>query len=56
MDTTTPAVSPLRQCKTDDMRKRKLEPTPPEAYTRAVRKLAAFPKRVPDTATVDVWA
>ena len=56
MATKTPAVSPLRQCKTDDMRMRKLEPRSQEAYTRAARKPAIFLKRVPDTATVDVWA
>ena len=56
MGTATPAVSPLRQCTTDDMRLRKLEPRSQDAYTRAVRKLVVFLKRVPDAATVDVWA
>ena len=53
MDTTTPAVSPLRQRMTENMRIRKLEPRPQEAYTRAVRKLAISLKRAPDTATVE---
>ena len=53
MDTTTPAVSPLRQRMTEDMRMRKLEPRTQEAYIRAVRKLTVFLKRPPDTATVE---
>ena len=53
MDTITPAVSPLRQRMTEDMRMRKLEPRTQEAYIRAVRKLTEFLKRSPDTATVE---
>ena len=53
MDTTTPAVSPLRQRTSENMRMRKLEPRPQEAQTRAVRKLAVLLKRAPDTATVE---
>lgn len=53
MDTTHPAVTPLRQRMLDDMRMRKLEPRTQEGYVRAVRKLAAFLKRSPDTATVE---
>ena len=53
MDTTTPAVSPLRQRMLEDMRMRKLEPRTQEAYIRAVRKLSAYLKRSPDTATVE---
>ena len=53
MDTTTRAVSPLRQRMLEDMRMRKLEPRTQEAYIRAVRKLSAFLKRPPDTATVE---
>jgi hypothetical protein len=49
MDTITPAVTPLRQRMIDDMRMRKLEPKTQEAYIRAVRKLAAYLKRSPDT-------
>jgi site-specific recombinase XerD len=37
----------------DDMRMRKLEPKTQEAYVRAVRKLAAYLGRSPDTATVE---
>jgi site-specific recombinase XerD len=37
----------------DDMRMRKLEPRTQEAYVRAVRKLAAYLGRSPDTATVE---
>jgi len=53
MDSTTQSVSPLRQRMLDDMRMRKLEPRTQEAYIRAVRKLAAYLKRSPDTATVE---
>lgn len=53
MDSTTQTVSPLRQRMLDDMRMRKLEPRTQEAYVRAVRKLAAYLKRSPDTATVE---
>jgi site-specific recombinase XerD len=51
MDTTTRAVSPLRQRMLEDMRMRKLEPRTQEAYIRAVRKLSVFLKRSPDTGT-----
>ena len=53
MDTTISAVSPLRQRMLDDMRLRKLETRTQEAYVRAVRKLAAYLHRSPDTATVE---
>ncbi len=53
MDTTNRAGTPLRQRMLDDMRMRKLEPRTQEAYVRAVRKLAAYLKRSPDTATVE---
>ena len=53
MDTTNQAGTPLRQRMLDDMRMRKLEPRTQEAYVRAVRKLAAYLKRSPDTATVE---
>ena len=53
MDTITPAVTPLRQRMTEDMRMRKLEPRTQEAYIRAVRKLTVYLKRPPDTATVE---
>ena len=53
MDTTTRTGTALRQRMIDDMRMRKLEPRTQEAYIRAVRKLAAFLTRSPDTATVE---
>jgi integrase/recombinase XerD len=53
MDTTLRVGTPLRQRMLDDMRMRKLEPRTQEAYIRAVRKLAAFLERSPDTATVE---
>ena len=46
-------VSPLRQRMLDDMRMRKLEPKTQAGYIRAVRKLAGFLRRPPDTATVE---
>ena len=53
MTPSTQAVSPLRQRMLDDMRMRKLEPKTQAAYIRAVRRLAAFLKHSPDTATVE---
>ena len=53
MDTTNRAGTPLRQRMLDDMRMRKLEPKTQEAYVRAVRKLTAYIKRSPETATVE---
>ena len=53
MDTTTRAGTPLRQRMIEDMRMRRLEPRTQEGYIRAVRKLTAFLKRSPDTATVE---
>jgi site-specific recombinase XerD len=53
MDTTHPAVTPLRQRMLDDMRMRKLDPKTQQAYVRAVGRLAAFLKRSPDTASVE---
>ena len=47
------AISPLRQRMIDDMRMRKLELKTRTAYLRAVKKLATFLKRSPDTATVE---
>lgn len=51
METSTPGVSPLRQRMIEDMRLRKLEPKTQTAYIRAVRKLAKYLGRSPDTAT-----
>jgi integrase/recombinase XerD len=53
MNPSTPAVTPLRQRMIDDMRMRKLEHKTQEGYIRAVRNLAAFLGRSPDTATVE---
>jgi site-specific recombinase XerD len=53
MDIATPNVSPLRQRMLEDMRMRKLEAKTQTAYLRAVRKLAAFLKASPDTATAE---
>jgi integrase/recombinase XerD len=53
MEPLTPNVSPLRQRMIDDMRMRKLGGKTQIAYIRAVRRLAAFLKRPPDTATAD---
>ena len=51
MEPSSPKVSPLRQRMIDDMRLRKLELKTRTTYIRAVRKLAAFLNRSPDTAT-----
>jgi site-specific recombinase XerD len=53
MDSTTPVVTPLRQRMLDDMRMRKLEPKTQTSYVRAVRRLARFLERAPDSATVE---
>lgn len=49
----TKPISPLRQRMDEEMRLRKLAPKTRSTYIRAVRKLAEFLKRSPDTATVD---
>jgi integrase/recombinase XerD len=49
----TQAVTPLRQRMIDDMRMRKLCDQTQAGYIRAVRQLAAFLERSPDTATVE---
>jgi integrase/recombinase XerD len=53
MTSSTQAISPLRQRMIDDMRLRKLAPKTRSSYIRAVRMLAAFLKRSPDTATAE---
>lgn len=53
MNASTPAVTPLRQRMLDDMRMRKLNERTQAGYIRAVRRLAAFLGRGPDTATVE---
>src|SRR5436190_6831059 len=51
MSTTT--LSPLRRRMIDDMSLRNLAPRTQEAYIRGCRKLAAFLRRTPDTATAE---
>jgi len=51
MTQTTKPISPLRQRMEDDMRMRKLAPKTQSHYIRAVKRLAAFLGRAPDTAT-----
>ncbi|MBT9467230.1 site-specific integrase [Hydrogenophaga sp.] len=46
-------VSPLRQRMLEDMRMRRLAPKTQTAYIRAVRRLAAYLHRPPDTASVE---
>ncbi len=51
MNPSSPKVSALRQRMIDDMRMRKLELKTRTSYVRAVRKLAAFLHRPPDSAS-----
>jgi len=53
MTSATPAVTPLRQRMIEDMRMRKLSDKTQSSYIRAVRHLAAFLGRAPDTASVE---
>ena len=53
MESSSQTVSPLRQRMIEDTRLRKLEPKTQSAYVRAVRKLAAFIGRSPDTASAE---
>jgi site-specific recombinase XerD len=53
MDSSTQAVTPLRQRMLDDMRMRKLSDKTQSHYIRAVRQFAGFLGRAPDTATVE---
>jgi integrase/recombinase XerD len=53
MDTSTPAVSPLRQRMLDDMRMRKFGDKTQSDYQRAVRNFGKYLGRSPDTATVE---
>ena len=53
MDFSTATVSPSRQRMLDDMRMRKMAEHTQDGYIRAVRKLAAFLGRSPDTATIE---
>jgi site-specific recombinase XerD len=49
----TPVISPLRQRMIEDMRMRRLDGKTQVAYIRAVRRLAGFLGRSPDTATAE---
>ena len=53
MDSSTKRISPLRQRMLDDMRMRKLREHTQSSYVRAVRRLAAFLGRSPDSASVE---
>jgi integrase/recombinase XerD len=53
MEQEAPRITPLRRRMIDDMRMRKLEEKTQIGYIRAVRKLAAFLGRSPDTATAE---
>src|SRR5271156_5150616 len=53
MNDSTREISPLRQRMLEDMRLRKLAPHTQAGYVRAVRKLAVYLRRPPDTATVE---
>ena len=53
MSTTTPAISPLRQRMTDDMRLRKLAVKTQSHYLRAVRQFSLFLGHSPDRATIE---
>jgi integrase/recombinase XerD len=53
MEQPTRSITPLRRRMIDDMRMRKLEEKTQTGYIRAVRKLAAFLERSPDTATAE---
>src|SRR5713101_3573758 len=53
MDSSLHGITPLRQRMIDDMRMRKFADKTQSHYIRAVRQLAAFLGRSPDTATVE---
>jgi site-specific recombinase XerD len=53
MESSSQAITPLRQRMIDDMRMRKFSPKTQAGYIRAVRKLAGFLGRSPDTATIE---
>jgi site-specific recombinase XerD len=53
MTQTTRTISPLRQRMLDDMRMRKLAPKTQTGYIRAVKRLAGYLGRSPDSATVE---
>jgi len=53
MATSTPSGSPLRQRMIEDMRMRKFAAKTQASYIRAVRQLASYLKRSPDTASIE---
>lgn len=53
MNDSTRELSPLRQRMLEDMRLRKLAPQTQAGYIRSVRRLAAYLRRAPDSATVE---
>jgi site-specific recombinase XerD len=53
MKDSTQEISALRQRMLEDMRLRKLAPQTQASYVRSVRRLAAYLRRAPDTATVE---
>jgi site-specific recombinase XerD len=53
MTQTTQSISPLRQRMIDDMLMRKLSPKTQHQYIRAVKNLARYLGRSPDTATAE---
>ena len=53
MDSSTQAITPLRQRRIEDMRMRKLADKTQSHYIRAVRQFAGFLGRSPDTASVE---
>jgi len=53
MKDSTREISPLRQRMLEDMRLRKLAPHTQDGYIRSVRRLAAYLRRAPDTATIE---
>lgn len=53
MTENTQRISPLRRRMLDDMRMRKLSPSTQANYIRAVKRLAAYLKRSPDTTSVE---
>jgi site-specific recombinase XerD len=53
MTQSTQTISPLRQRMLDDMRLRKLSPKTQTGYIRAVKRLAGYLGRSPDSATVE---
>ena len=53
MDTPIRPITPLRQRMLDDMRMRELADNTQDSYIRAVRKLAGYLRRSPDTASAE---